>query len=192
MGYLTLSPLARHGLGQQSNEKIVSKRPYTNGEQTGSKFQIVRFDSQDEYKVILMEANVLQWSTSIFGLSDDFIQNFITHNGQPPFKIPYPRFIHAGVALVHSALPAVSSSKSIGNVARSYLVEELIDGHRDNFRKFIANRSAKPLASVLAEAELAHVAEFLSFTQHVQYWKTKGMVYLSDLQGVLCFLRGNS
>src|ERR1700761_7102437 len=72
------------------------------------------------------------------------------------------------------------------------LVEELIDGHRDNFRKFIANRSAKPLASVLAEAELVHVAEFLSFTQHVQYWKTKGMVYLSDLQGVLCLLRGNS
>ncbi|KAJ7197968.1 hypothetical protein GGX14DRAFT_525939 [Mycena pura] len=135
-----------------------------------------------------MEANVLQWSTSIFGLSDDFIQNFITHNGQPPFKIPYPRFIHAGVALVHSALPAVSSSKSTSNVARSYLVEELIDGHRDNFRKFIANRSAKPLASVLAEAELAHVAEFLSFTQHVQYWKTKAMVYLSDLQGTVDLL----
>ncbi|KAJ7191512.1 hypothetical protein GGX14DRAFT_701589 [Mycena pura] len=188
LGYLTLSPIAHHGLGQQSNEKVVSKRPYTNGEQTGSRFQIARFDSQDEYKAILMEANVLQWSTSIFGLSDDFIQNFITHNGQPPFKILYPRFIHAGVALVHSALPAVSSSKSTSNVARSYLVEELIDGHRDNFRKFIANRSAKPLASVLAEAELAHVAEFLSFTQHVQYWKTKAMVYLSDLQGTVDLL----
>ncbi|KAJ7067440.1 hypothetical protein C8F01DRAFT_980196, partial [Mycena amicta] len=130
-------------------------------------------------------SNVLQWSTSIFGLSDAFIEDVIQRHGQPPFTVPSPRFIHAAVAFVHSPLPAVGSSKQTNNVARSYLAEELIDGHDRLFRKFIGNANAKPVASILADPDPAVVetAEFLAFTQHVQYWKTKGMVYLSDLQG---------
>jgi hypothetical protein len=49
--------------------------------------------------------------------------------------------------------------------------------------KYISNNNAKPRAAVMADPAPAEVAEFLAFTQHVQYWKSGGRVYLSDLQG---------
>ncbi|KAJ6617726.1 hypothetical protein B0H10DRAFT_2434264 [Mycena sp. CBHHK59/15] len=61
-------------------------------------------------------------------------------------------------------------------------VEELIDEEHDGFYKFINNGSAVPLLLPTADKSVAAAAEFLSFTQHVQFYKTKGMVYLSDLQ----------
>ncbi|KAJ7810164.1 hypothetical protein B0H14DRAFT_2379304, partial [Mycena olivaceomarginata] len=62
-----------------------------------------------------------------------------------------------------------------------YLIEEFIDEEKDGFHKFINNVSAVPVP--LAEKSFSNLAEFLSLTQHVQYHKTKGVVYLSDLQG---------
>ncbi|KAJ7053075.1 hypothetical protein C8F01DRAFT_1261250 [Mycena amicta] len=34
----------------------------------------------------------------------------------------------------------------------------------------------------------AEVAEFLAFAQHLQYWKSGGKVYISDLQGTVSLL----
>ncbi|KAJ7855087.1 hypothetical protein B0H13DRAFT_1454311, partial [Mycena leptocephala] len=64
-----------------------------------------------------------------------------------------------------------------------YLVEEVIDEEQDGFYKFINNGSAVPLPLPATDPSLSVLAEFLAFGQHVQYYKTGGMVYLSDLQG---------
>ncbi|KAJ7131918.1 hypothetical protein C8R46DRAFT_1015552 [Mycena filopes] len=135
----------------------------------------------DEYRKILMEANILLWAGSIMAFTYSFIDHFIENSPDPPpFEIPDIRFVHAGVALVHQQLngPLAPISSSI---CRFYLVEELIDEQEDGFHKFINNGSATPLPST--DASVSATAEFLSFTQHVQHHKTKGMLYLSDLQG---------
>ncbi|KAJ6613176.1 hypothetical protein B0H10DRAFT_1806119, partial [Mycena sp. CBHHK59/15] len=98
----------------------------------------------------------------------------------PPFSIPDIRFVHAGVAVIHQQVPGpVLVNKS--SICWSYLIEELIDEPQDGFYKFINNSSAILLPT--ANEVVAAVAGFLSFTQHVQYYKMDGMVYLSDLQG---------
>ncbi|KAJ7033522.1 hypothetical protein C8F04DRAFT_1353694 [Mycena alexandri] len=51
--------------------------------------------------------------------------------------------------------------------------------------KFINNGSAVPLP--LMNESVSALAEFLSFTQHVQYHKTKALIYCSDLQGEIAF-----
>ncbi|KAJ7508027.1 hypothetical protein B0H11DRAFT_2185128 [Mycena galericulata] len=100
----------------------------------------------------------------------------------PPFEIPQVRFIHAGVAAVHQAVSGPPANNK-SSICRSYLIEEYIDEEKDGFYKFINNASAVPVKLPTADSSLSLLATFLSFTQHVQYYKTKGMVYLSDLQG---------
>ncbi|KAJ6448085.1 hypothetical protein C8R47DRAFT_999607 [Mycena vitilis] len=141
----------------------------------------------DEHRKIIMEANVLLWATSIMVFTYSFIWHFVKNSPHPPpFEIPEIRFVHAGVAILHEQGRQLNTSKSA--ISRSYLVEELID-QRDGFYKFINNASAIPLPlPSTAGKSGAAVAEFLAFTQHVQYYKTGGMVYLSDLQGSTALL----
>ncbi|KAJ6488758.1 hypothetical protein C8R45DRAFT_827125, partial [Mycena sanguinolenta] len=67
-----------------------------------------------------------------------------------------------------------------------YLVEEFIEGGSDTFVKFVHNGDANPLLD--AGDELYYIAEFLCFTQHLDYFKTDGTVFLSDLQGTFYFI----
>ncbi|KAJ7438224.1 hypothetical protein B0H11DRAFT_1741714 [Mycena galericulata] len=130
-----------------------------------------------------MEANVLLWAGSLMALTYAFIENYIENSPHtPPFEIPQLRFVHAGVAAVHQAASGPPANNK-SSICRSYLIEEYIDEEKDGFYKFINNASAVPIKLPTADSSLSLLATFLSFTQHVQYYKTKGMVYLSDLQG---------
>ncbi|KAI6115137.1 hypothetical protein EDD16DRAFT_1551096 [Pisolithus croceorrhizus] len=62
----------------------------------------------------------------------------------------------------------------------AYLLEEKIicDGV---FTKFIHNVDCSPLLN--PDEDGYDTAEFLCFTQHVQYVKTKGLAYIADYQG---------
>ncbi|KAJ7155639.1 hypothetical protein C8R46DRAFT_1351910, partial [Mycena filopes] len=169
----------------EPNECVAVKRMYVRRakptETNANGWVINRMMPADEYRKILMEANILLWAGSIMAFTYSFIDHFIENSPDPPpFEIPDIRFVHAGVVLVHQQLngPLAPISSSI---CRSYLVEELIDEQEDGFHKFINNGSATPLPST--DASVSAMAEFLSFTQHVQHHKTKGMLYLSDLQG---------
>ena len=63
----------------------------------------------------------------------------------------------------------------------AYLLEEWITDNRGKFIKFIHN---VPCAPLLEPGEEGYdLAEFLVFTQHVQYVKTKGLAYIADYQG---------
>ncbi|KAI6154961.1 hypothetical protein BKA82DRAFT_3968254 [Pisolithus tinctorius] len=70
-----------------------------------------------------------------------------------------------------------------------YLLEEKIEGGHAVFKKFIHNMDCGPS---LDEYEDGYdIAEFLAFTQHVQYTKTGGLTFISDYQGK-CTLIPNS
>ena len=98
------------------------------------------------------------------------------------------RFVQCGLAL------------DTGNDCTAFLLEEHIDSTAANgswFVKYVNNSSAKPC--VFSNKEKAYQAEFLSFAQHVQFWKTNGLAFVSDFQGMtghchchflyLCFRR---
>ncbi|KAJ7759726.1 hypothetical protein DFH07DRAFT_772058 [Mycena maculata] len=178
--YLTLAHLASEGLVAIKRMYVRRAKP-TEANPNG--WAIICLMPADEYRKIIMEANVLLWATSILTFTYSFIFHFIDKSPYPPpFEIPDIRFVHAGVALVHEAGTGPNSSKF--SICRSYLVEELINEEDDGFYKYITNGSAVPFPlPPTANKSLSDLTEFLAFTQHVQLHKTDGMVYLSDLQG---------
>ena len=63
-----------------------------------------------------------------------------------------------------------------------YLVEELIPlSTGEAFIKYIHNGDATP--RVFRDAAVDEIAEFLAFTQHVQYITSEKLTYISDYQG---------
>ena len=77
---------------------------------------------------------------------------------------------------VKSALAVVDTTHE------TFMLEEVIDEAVDGiFMKYIGNGSVKPLDFLTGAA--AYRAEFLSFSQHVQYMKTKGLAFIGDFQG---------
>ncbi|KAJ7473367.1 hypothetical protein FB451DRAFT_1367350 [Mycena latifolia] len=181
-GYLTLVHLFTEGLGTKPNEAVAVKRMYVRRakptEANPHAWVINRLMPADEFRKTIMEANVLLWAISIMTFTYSFIQHFIDNSPHnPPFDIPEVRFVRAGVAVVHEQ----ATGPVINARARAYLIEELIDEEHDGFHKFINNGSAVPVLT--ANKSLSTLADFLSFTQHVQFYKTGGMVYISDLQG---------
>ncbi|KAJ7116196.1 hypothetical protein C8R43DRAFT_1154884 [Mycena crocata] len=186
-GYLTLVHFPTDGLGIQPNEGVAVKRMYVRTakptERNPEGWMITRFMPADEFRKTIMEANVLAWAVSLMTFTYSFIHHFIANSSDPlPFDIPEVRFVHAGVALVHEHITTpTAGSKS--TILRSYLIEEKINEAQDGFYKFINNGSAVPLQHSDASEYLSVLGRFLAFTQHVQYYKSGGMVYLSDLQG---------
>ncbi|KAJ6613391.1 hypothetical protein B0H10DRAFT_2222304 [Mycena sp. CBHHK59/15] len=162
--YLTLIHLAAEGLGTTPNENVAIKLMYVRRakptESQPDGWIINRLMPADEYRKIIMEANVLLWAISIMTFTYSFIYHFIRTSAHPLILPP-------------SRSPTFD------------LFTLLIDEEHDGFYKFINNGSAVPLLLPTADKSVAAVAEFLSFTQHVQFYKTKGMVYLSDLQARL-------
>jgi hypothetical protein len=99
----------------------------------------------------------------------DFINKYTKIHGEPSFTIPEMRFVKSALAVVDPT-------------HETYLVEEVIDGAVDGaFMKYIGNGSVKPLDFLSSDA--AYRAEFLSFSQHIQYIKTKGFAFIGDFQG---------
>ncbi|KAF8997750.1 hypothetical protein BDQ17DRAFT_1248311, partial [Cyathus striatus] len=127
----------------------------------------------------LVEVNVVYWATSLLSHSHAFIAQIISTKGNPLFDIPKIRFINAGLGIAQESI-AVKAGVKAGTVCKAYLLEEFIDKSEGEFIKFINNGSAVLLDE---DEPLYQIAEFLSFTQHIQYEKTGALVYISDFQG---------
>lgn len=97
----------------------------------------------------------------------------------PPFSIPHVRFIEAGLALSYTQGSSKSTIKT-GVPRAGFLLEEVIDDK--DFTKFIHNMDLNPLLD--PDQDGYDFAQFLAFTQHVQYTKTGGLVFISDYQGM--------
>ncbi|KAI6145854.1 hypothetical protein BKA82DRAFT_1009356 [Pisolithus tinctorius] len=113
----------------------------------------------------------------------NFIDNAIASaTSPPPFDIPCLRFVEASLALAHSQISkGPVKPKFGGTLCGVYLLEEKIEGGNGAFTKYIHNMDYEPTMSVGMNGY--DIAEFLVFTQHVQYCKTGGLVIISDYQG---------
>ncbi|KAK6988419.1 hypothetical protein R3P38DRAFT_3291150 [Favolaschia claudopus] len=179
-GWITLHHLRDVGLGTTKNELVVVKRTFRElSNKSGGQTVYTRYSSPEEHKIILKEANNLYWAISIMGFSYSYIYSFDTLDHQDCPPIPDLRFVQAGVAIYYET-PAKNSSKA--SIRKTYLLEEYIETNSDSeFVKFVHNGSAVPLLD--ADDAWRWIADFLCFTQHIQYWKSGEMVFLSDLQG---------
>ena len=64
-----------------------------------------------------------------------------------------------------------------------YMVKEAInEAVHGTFVKYIGNGSVKPFEFL--DGPAAYWAEFLAFSQHVQYLKTKGLAFIGDFQSM--------
>ncbi|KAJ7729285.1 hypothetical protein B0H14DRAFT_3169237 [Mycena olivaceomarginata] len=182
-GHLSLIHLPEQGLGITLNQFLAVKRMYRSPKNTGtsSNRAVVRFAPADEYAQTVQEANLLYWAASLMEFTYSFIHRFLSKSSaDPPFEIPQLRFVHAGVAVSHDQAIGTNISNTT-SIRRTYLVEEFINESSEGFVKFVHNGDANPLLDL--DDPLYEIAEFLCFTQHVQYFKTDGTVFLSDLQG---------
>ena len=88
-----------------------------------------------------------------------------------PFRIPAMRFVKTGLAVATDNRPH-----------GAYIIEEVISEDTEGkFTKYIGNNSAKPIPHL--NDDVMHRAQFLTFCQHVQYLKTKGLALVADFQG---------
>jgi hypothetical protein len=113
----------------------------------------------------MMEITCLVWAQGLLQLAYSFVDGILKDRGDPPFPIPRMRFVQAALAMEQDGTGV-------------YLLEEFIGG---KFRKYLNNVSAEPLQ--LSTVDDQNRAEFLAFTQHVQYWKTGKQVFVADYQG---------
>ena len=120
----------------------------------------------NQVRKLLMELRCLSWAHALMTLVYSFVDSFET----PPIKVPNVAFVAAALAI------GQHTTKEKGHVL---LLEQPIQG---TFRKFIHNASATILP--IEDPNMRNIAEFLSFSQHVQYYKTKKLAFISDFQGM--------
>lgn len=128
------------------------------------------YDSASQVNFLSRDINCSRWATA----SMEIVYEFIAHSkcGTPPFEIPKMRYVKVALAIAEN------------NTRDTFLLEEVIDDDLDGpFVKYIGNGSAVPIR--LASPDRAHIAAFLAFAQHVQYEKTKKMVFVADFQGMV-------
>jgi len=121
---------------------------------------------------LTMELNCIGWASALMVLVYNFMEKKESTLGRPDFQIPQMRYVQAGLAVSQSEDKA------------AFLLEEYIESDTDSgewFIKYLNNNSAKP--RTFANEGQTIRAQFLSFAQHVQFWKTDGLVFISDLQG---------
>ncbi|KIM50424.1 hypothetical protein SCLCIDRAFT_145520 [Scleroderma citrinum Foug A] len=151
---LTLSPLARSGIGSVPNHDIVLKRPYINDTPDGPACPpFARFTLKDESNILYCEANVLYWAKALLKMTYEFINHTIdAAKERPPFDVPCLCFVDAGLLLAYSNAPSTAEEGSLPSVKTStvvtmmYLTKELIPTPPDSntFVKYIHNGDAAP------------------------------------------------
>jgi len=190
LAQLTLSPLRCSGIGSSANHNIVLKRPYVDDNYVKpSQPPFTRYVLKDESNLLYREANVLYWAKALLKMTYEFIDCAVEDaDAPPPFEVPRLRFVDAGLMLAYSVVTVVDAdgtgqpAKPSGTVSMMYLAEEFIPiSSGEDFVKYIHNGDAIPCD--LFDPKADEIAEFLAFTQHVQYIKTSGQVYISDYQG---------
>ena len=137
----------------------------------------VIYQGQTQASNLSVELNCLGWASALMDIVYSFINKEKTVRGSPPFEIPQMRYVKAGLAIqVSKDLPEGTGAQNV------YLLEEFIQSEEPGwFVKYLNNNSAKPFK--FKDKERSIRAEFLSFSQHVQFIETGNQAYLSDLQG---------
>ena len=130
----------------------------------------VLYNKHSQLTKLTAELNCLRWASALMGIVYNFIdEHKVTNSLSPSFPIPEMVF-------VKSALAISETDQEV------FLLEEVINEEVEGpFIKYIGNGSIKPYDFLKSEER--HRGEFLSFCQHVQFLKTKGLAFVSDFQG---------
>lgn len=145
---------------------IIKRCIYTSA---ASKNQEV-WDIHSQLKKLTTEINCLRWASALMGIVYDYIANLTTAFGDPPFEVPQMRFVKSALAISETD-------------RHPYLLEEVIeDAEEGCFTKYIGNGSVTPFNFL--DGDNAYIANFLSFCQHLQFMKTKGLAIVGDFQGM--------
>jgi hypothetical protein len=131
---------------------------------------IQHYRGPKEFAKILKELICLDWANILLNLTYGFIKKAISKYGEPLGGILKLHFVHAMLAEVLEK-------------HKYFLIEEWV-GATGNFTKYINNGDPVSCVSVGARAAVHRIAEFLCFSQHVQYNETGGLAYTSDYQGL--------
>ena len=153
------------------DKTVCAKQLYEKRERDGA---IKRVGGRYELSAFVEECNRVRWASILLDLTYQFIEREIERGGRPDFAIPKLRYTRAMIAIV------LDDSKE-----KAFFVEEWIEtdeGDRQ-FQKYVNNRHATSCVPIGAPPKVHYLAEFLLFSQHVQWEKTKMMVFVSDYQG---------
>lgn len=133
-------------------------------------------DPANQIKHLITEIVCLVWADALLKLVYRFMEDQDHQHQEHDQDMPV-------VPQLHFTSCALACSDDRTNI---YLVEEFIDEKIEGrFQKYINNSSALVSLSHLRGEEAINIAYFLSFSQHVQYVKTKGLAYISDYQGAI-------
>ena len=158
---------------------VALKQPYMDNPGTmdadsSSAIPTLSLSPDEQARELSADALSTQWANSLLRDVYDFISEYQKHaNTACPAEIPQFRFVTAGLAM--TTFP--SDNKEV------FLIEELIRHEEDGpWRKYINNNSSRPC--FFPDDKNRQRAEFLAFCQHVQYWRTGGLAFTSDFQGM--------
>ena len=152
-----------------SSTSVAIKQCFYTSPTTGVR---VLYDKHTQLKKLTTEINCLRWASALMGIVYNFINDRIlkTTSGDPP-SFPIPEMV-----FVKSALAISETDQEV------FLLEEVInEADEGSFTKYIGNGSVRPYDFL--EGEGRRLGEFLSFCQHVQFLKTKGLAIVGDFQG---------
>ncbi|KAH8100013.1 hypothetical protein BXZ70DRAFT_907607 [Cristinia sonorae] len=158
---------------QENRRRVVLKQitdtiPMTKGAPSRSK-------ERDQLQDLLPELQVHAYAATLFRLFNSFVADRAAEMRGNGTLIPYHphyQFVHAGLAF-HDTLSAGNSTRI------PYLVEqELVAGQ---FKKYINNSRPRMLESLEGEERLD--TEWLLFSQHVIWWITGKLCFITDYQG---------
>lgn len=160
--------------------RVALKQPYmgnpgTSGADSSSAIPpTLALSPHDQAEDLSAEALSMQWANSLLRDVYDYITEYNERtNTSCPEEIPQFRFVTSGLAM--TTFP--SENKEV------FLVEELIRQEEEGpWRKYINNNSSRPCNFSDDKNKLR--AKFLSFCQHVQYWRTGCLAFTSDFQGL--------
>ena len=137
----------------------------------------ILYDAAKQAEILTTEMNCSRWANPMMKLAYDFVERENEKHGELPFPIPDMRYVKAALAI----------AKHVDN--EIYLIEELIGEEDGGFEKYINNVYAVPLST--NDLQRKERGDFLAFTQHIQYTKTKKLAFVSDQQGesdLFCFV----
>jgi hypothetical protein len=185
-GFLTLNRLPQTGLGTSAHESVIVKQAYERVQnakgKSGSK--VHRLPDNEQYDAIRGEAESIYWAKAIWDKTSSRIQqkwpagtvtvgvgSFQADGILEEIKIPELRWVECGIAFVN---PGTLDRQTV-------LIEEKITGQ---FVKYVHNMESKPLNQIgKPGSQRRTTAEFLVFTQHLQWEYSRQTAFISDYQG---------
>ncbi|KAG6914828.1 hypothetical protein DXG01_015087 [Tephrocybe rancida] len=133
------------------------------------------YDGPKQLEQLIVKLNCLGWASALLDLVYALIAEVDECKGCPTFEVPQLQFVSAGIAI------SMDDDKTV------FLVEECILTSDGTFVKYINNNDPCPRKFANDQPHTLQ-AQFLTFTQHVQYTHSNEKMFVSDFQGGLSLL----